>query len=44
MAILNSFTLFKIYSTNQKQNGKGYAFNDFIVDCVEKRRAARDRR
>jgi hypothetical protein len=35
MAALNSFVLFKKYTTNQNQKGKGYAFKDFILDCVQ---------
>jgi hypothetical protein len=34
MAALNSF-IFKKHTTNQKQKGKGYAFKDFILDCVQ---------
>jgi len=34
MATLNSF-VFKKHTTNQKQKGKGYAFKDFILDCVQ---------
>ena len=36
MAVLNSFMLFKKYTTNQNQNGKGCAFKDSIPDCVQK--------
>ena len=36
MAGLNIFILLKNYTTNQKQKGKGYAFKDFILDCVQK--------
>jgi hypothetical protein len=36
MDALNSFLLFKIYTTNQNQNGKDYAFTDFITGCVQK--------
>jgi len=25
----------KKHTTNQKQKGKGYAFKDFILDCVQ---------
>jgi len=34
MDTLNSFILFTKYTTNQHQKGKGYAFKDFILDCV----------
>jgi hypothetical protein len=34
MAALNSF-VFKKHTTNQKQKGKGYAFKDFILYCVQ---------
>jgi len=34
MDTLNSFILFTKYTTNQNQKGKGYAFKDFILDCV----------
>jgi hypothetical protein len=44
MTALNSFILSKKYTTNQNQNGKGYAFKDFILDCAEKMRATTDRR
>jgi hypothetical protein len=36
MAALNSFTLSKKYTTNEIQKCKGYAFKDFILDCVRK--------
>jgi hypothetical protein len=44
MAALNSSILLKTFNTNQNQKGKGYAFRDFILDCVEKMRATRERR
>jgi hypothetical protein len=44
MAALNSSILLKNFTTNQNQEGKGYAFKDFIRDCVEKMRATRERR
>ena len=34
IAALNNSVLFKKYITNQK--GKGYAFEDLILDCVKK--------
>jgi hypothetical protein len=34
VAALNSFVL-KKYTTNQKQKGKGYAFKDVILDCIQ---------
>jgi hypothetical protein len=34
MPSLHSFTLFKKYTTNQNQKGKGYALKDSIRDCV----------
>jgi len=35
-ASLNSSVLFKKYITKQNQTGKGYAFEDLILDCVRK--------
>jgi hypothetical protein len=31
-----SYILFKKFKTNHNQKGKGWAFTDFMVDCVEK--------
>ena len=36
MAALNSFIFFKKCTTNQNQKGKGCAFKDVILHCVEK--------
>jgi hypothetical protein len=36
MAALNSSILFKKYTANQNQKGKGYIFKDFLLDCVQK--------
>jgi hypothetical protein len=36
MAALNSFILTKKYTTNEIQKRKDYAFQDFILDCVQK--------
>jgi len=36
VAALNSFILSKKYTTNEIQKHKGYAFKDFILDCVRK--------
>lgn len=33
---LNTSVLFKKYIGNQNQKGKGYAFEDLILDCVKK--------
>jgi hypothetical protein len=45
MTALNSFTLFKKYTTNQNEKGsKGYASMDIILDCVDKMGVTRERR
>jgi hypothetical protein len=36
IAALNTFILFKIYTTNQNEKGKDYAFKDLILDYVKK--------
>jgi hypothetical protein len=36
IAALNNFILFKIYTRDQNQMDKGYAINDFTLDCVQK--------
>jgi hypothetical protein len=36
IAALNSFILFKKYTTNQNEEGNGYAFKDFILEFVQK--------
>ncbi|PNF20206.1 hypothetical protein B7P43_G16196 [Cryptotermes secundus] len=36
MAALNSFILFKKYTTTEKYKKRNYKFKDFILDCVEK--------
>ena len=36
IAALNSSVVFKKYITNQNQKGKGYAFEDLVLDFVKK--------
>lgn len=36
MVALNSSIPFKKYTTNHNQKGKGYAFQDFMLDGVQK--------
>lgn len=44
LAALNRLILFKKYTTNQNLKGKGYAFEAFILDCLENDGARRKRR
>ena len=37
LSTLNSYIFFKNYITNQNQKCKGWAFRDFIFDCVQKK-------
>jgi hypothetical protein len=36
LGALNTFIFFKIYTTDQKQKGKDYAFKDLLLDYVKK--------
>jgi hypothetical protein len=36
MAAVNNYILFKRYTTYPNQKGKGCAFKDFILNCVQK--------
>jgi hypothetical protein len=44
LAALNRLILFKKYTTNQNQKGKGYAFEAFVLDFSENDGTRRKRR